>query len=261
MRALFLIVLLLILAACETSGETSSAVYAARPKVCPTGYVLGKGNKCVVAPTPTPTPVPDPVPTPVPEPEPTPTPIPVVEWKLCAPEGQTCYVVGIAPVRYGTTTQYIEAMVGDKIECTNQRWGSDPAPNILKSCYTSGTVGVPPAPEPAPVPDPTPVEPTPSPSVPGTLAAGGYARFTKACTSPYVSGLVANPDDTYTPTFRSGALDQVVFVIAKGWGPQVPPSWAMGVQWAVDFDGSDGVGQWAYFPAECLTTYSPGERG
>jgi hypothetical protein len=75
-----------------------------------------------------------------PLPAPTPAPTPAT-WTACASEGSTCSVSGTVQVRYGSGTTFVTKTVTGAIACTNAAFGSDPTPNVLKSCsYAAPTV-------------------------------------------------------------------------------------------------------------------------
>lgn len=109
-------------------------------------------------------------------PAPAPAP-PTVVWTHCANEGETCYIVGTANVRYGRDPTWLTRSVTGSILCSYLIW-TDPVPWEGKTCETDGTVAAP-APTPVPTPTPTPT-PTPVPVPTGNwvsapLAIDGYA--------------------------------------------------------------------------------------
>jgi len=70
-----------------------------------------------------------------------PTPAPTTTWTACANEGGTCSVSGTLQVRYGSGSTFVTRTVTGSIACTNAAFGSDPTPNVLKSCsYAAPTV-------------------------------------------------------------------------------------------------------------------------
>ncbi|NKC34453.1 hypothetical protein [Falsiroseomonas selenitidurans] len=55
-------------------------------------------------------------------------------WTSCGREGWRCQVIGEAIVRYGAPGRWVTRTVRGHIECSNQAFGSDPAPGVPKSC-------------------------------------------------------------------------------------------------------------------------------
>lgn len=58
-------------------------------------------------------------------------------WNYCAPEGWHCMHAGPTDVAYGAGGRYYYrySAVGD-IPCTNAHFQGDPAPNVVKACFT-----------------------------------------------------------------------------------------------------------------------------
>ncbi len=58
-----------------------------------------------------------------------------VAWIKCGGESDTCQMGG-APmeVRYGANGTYVTKTVSQAFACTNAYFGSDPVPNVVKSC-------------------------------------------------------------------------------------------------------------------------------
>jgi hypothetical protein len=74
-----------------------------------------------------------------------------------AAEGGSFTVATATVVSYGAGTRWVQKTVTGTGSCTNAFFGTDPAPNTVKSCVApAGT----PAPPPAPPPPPPPAPPT-----------------------------------------------------------------------------------------------------
>ena len=58
-------------------------------------------------------------------------------WHSCVGEGDTCTFVGTRLVRYGANGHYAYQSATDSMPCTNEAFGSDPAPGVVKSCWVS----------------------------------------------------------------------------------------------------------------------------
>lgn len=56
------------------------------------------------------------------------------EWEECAKEGGRCTFNGIRSVRYGAGDNFVERAFVNSVDCGVAGFGSDPAPNILKTC-------------------------------------------------------------------------------------------------------------------------------
>lgn len=115
--------------------------------------------------------VPPPAPSPPPPPPPPPPAPPPTGGVTLAAEGGTFTVATATVVSYGADTRWVQKTVTGTGSCTNAFFGTDPAPNTVKSCVApAGT----PAPPPPPPPPPPPAPPTGP-----TLAAEG-GTFTVA---------------------------------------------------------------------------------
>lgn len=117
-----------------------------------------------------------------------PAPPPTVTWTQCAQEGETCYVVGTANVRYGANGTWLTKVVTGSILCSWTIW-TDPLWGVNKTCQTDGTVGT--------APPPT------AQWVAAPLKDGGYARCKTvggchSWTAPCPLGT-----ETYPPTCTS----------------------------------------------------------
>lgn len=55
-------------------------------------------------------------------------------WKACAKEGETCKVGSATEVRYGASGKFITRTQAADFPCTNAHFGSDPVPNVVKTC-------------------------------------------------------------------------------------------------------------------------------
>ncbi|GCE14764.1 hypothetical protein KTT_46230 [Tengunoibacter tsumagoiensis] len=94
-----------------------------------------KGVDQIMGSTPPPTPTNTSTPTPTNTATSTPTSTPPAsDWTKCADEGGVCTVNGTAQVRYGANGTYITKTVTDSIFCSNDAFGSDPLPNVVKHC-------------------------------------------------------------------------------------------------------------------------------
>lgn len=56
-------------------------------------------------------------------------------WVPCANEGDFCDFSGRAVVRFGARGQYTQDVFRDGVECSNDAFGEDPAPDVPKRCY------------------------------------------------------------------------------------------------------------------------------
>ena len=57
-------------------------------------------------------------------------------YGLCAEEGGSCSCTGI--VKYGTPSQFTTKLSLGSIQCSNESFGLDPAPQNIKNCYCLG---------------------------------------------------------------------------------------------------------------------------
>ncbi|WP_306797008.1 hypothetical protein [Mesorhizobium sp. GbtcB19] len=57
------------------------------------------------------------------------------EWVACAREGEFCDFRGRAVVRFGARGQYTQDVFRNGVECSNDAFGEDPAPDVQKRCY------------------------------------------------------------------------------------------------------------------------------
>ena len=86
-----------------------------------------------------------------------------------AAEGGTFSVTGTQIVKYGANSRWIRKSVSGTGQCTNEFFGSDPAPGTVKSCQLAGsgetsTPTITPAPDAVPAPAPPPIAaPAPAP--------------------------------------------------------------------------------------------------
>lgn len=63
-------------------------------------------------------------------------------WQPCATEGQNCAAPAGATVRYGANGIYLNTTSNGNVLCGISGFGSDPVPNVLKSCqYRLATAG------------------------------------------------------------------------------------------------------------------------
>jgi beta-glucanase (GH16 family) len=60
-------------------------------------------------------------------------------WHTCVPEGSTCTFSGTRLIRYGADGSYTYLSATNGIACTNEAFGTDPAPGKAKSCWISST--------------------------------------------------------------------------------------------------------------------------
>jgi hypothetical protein len=113
-------------------GSTHPAGYVCPPPPpvqCPDGSTVPSGSQCPVIPPP-------------------------VTWTLCAAgEGDICYVVGTANVRYGAEGKFITKAVTGSISCDFVTFGGDPALAFPSTCDTDGQVGTAPPLPPVQCPD------------------------------------------------------------------------------------------------------------
>ncbi|WP_053371855.1 hemoblobin-interacting domain-containing protein [Paenibacillus sp. FJAT-27812] len=58
------------------------------------------------------------------------------DWVFCANENSNCAFSGTKEVRFGTNNSYDYRQITNGFNCTVASWGSDPAPNQGKQCYT-----------------------------------------------------------------------------------------------------------------------------
>jgi hypothetical protein len=73
-----------------------------------------------------------------------PAPVPTTTWTACASEGGTCNFSGSLQVRYGANGVYVTKTLTGPVACTNATFGSDPTPNVAKSCsYAAPTATAP----------------------------------------------------------------------------------------------------------------------
>ncbi|WP_168119583.1 fibronectin type III domain-containing protein [Paenibacillus sp. HB172176] len=59
---------------------------------------------------------------------------PVPQWEPCAGENNLCSFTGTKEVRYGANSSYIIGTYTDGVMCSNNGFGSDPAPGYYKTC-------------------------------------------------------------------------------------------------------------------------------
>ncbi|GCE14763.1 carbohydrate-binding protein [Tengunoibacter tsumagoiensis] len=105
-----------------TAGLHAVLVVATQPSAGHVNSILIAPGGTVSNPTPTPT-------------ASTPTPTPSSDgWTKCADEGGVCTVNGTAQVRYGANGTYTTQTVTDSIFCSNDAFGGDPLPNVVKHC-------------------------------------------------------------------------------------------------------------------------------
>lgn len=79
-----------------------------------------------------------------------PPPPPSTAWTQCAIQEQICSFVGTRRVRYGVDTRWVERDFTDGVLCNSTTFGTNPAPNVGKSCQLQGTNTPPPPPPPPP---------------------------------------------------------------------------------------------------------------
>lgn len=60
--------------------------------------------------------------------------VPPSTWTACATEGGTCAFTGTKLVRYGTAQYFLAHQATGGRACTTAGFGTDPLPNVLKSC-------------------------------------------------------------------------------------------------------------------------------
>lgn len=70
-------------------------------------------------------------------------------YVLCAVEGQNCSITGAVDAIFGSGVTFVHKTAVAAFPCTNGFFGSDPTPNVVKSCYTK--LLTPPAPAPTPL--------------------------------------------------------------------------------------------------------------
>ncbi|MBL8522757.1 MAG: hypothetical protein JNN20_03610 [Betaproteobacteria bacterium] len=58
-------------------------------------------------------------------------------WQACASEGGVCRFSGTARVSYGAGKSWKTGTAANGINCNNQAFGGDPAPNQKKTCFVS----------------------------------------------------------------------------------------------------------------------------
>jgi hypothetical protein len=63
-----------------------------------------------------------------------PAPLTVLPWNVCAREGSPCNFRGAAMLRYGTEGRYAYREASDGLQCSNDAFGTDPAPGARKQC-------------------------------------------------------------------------------------------------------------------------------
>jgi hypothetical protein len=63
-----------------------------------------------------------------------PPPPPVARWTYCGAEGDICRLSRPATIRYGARGSYLYLYDQVGFACTNEVFGSDPAPGIRKQC-------------------------------------------------------------------------------------------------------------------------------
>jgi hypothetical protein len=112
------------------------------------------------------------------DPLPTPTPTPT-SWTGCAGEGGTCSVSGTVQVRYGSGTTFVTKTVTGSVACTNAAFGSDPTPNVLKSCSVAAATVT---------PTPTPTPPPSTATWTGCAGEGGICSVSGTVQVRYGSG-------------------------------------------------------------------------
>lgn len=122
-------------------------------------------------------------PSPAPAPSPSPAPAPSSGWTYLVDEWQsrTFTDSSVKRVRFGHSSRgWLEKDVTTQLNCTNQFFGSDPAPGVFKTCeLANGSPAPSPSPSPTPSPSPAPSPaPTPSPA-PAPMPGGVYVDASK----------------------------------------------------------------------------------
>ena len=85
--------------------------------------------------TPVPTTPPAPAPAPAPVPGPIPTPPPTTSWTFLGNEGAAVHVPVGSALRYGASSLYVyKTAVDASFTVSNEYFGSDPAPGVVKTC-------------------------------------------------------------------------------------------------------------------------------
>ena len=104
----------------------------------------------------------------------------VTTWTRVASEGGKFVISGVRTVRYGAGTAWIQRALAGTYYCVTPLFGSDPAPNVAKTCEVASTTDAPAAPAPAPAPTSAPTAaPAPAAAASGwTRIATEGARFT-----------------------------------------------------------------------------------
>jgi chitodextrinase len=59
---------------------------------------------------------------------------PLANWVACAGENQTCSFTGTKEVRYGANGNYVKGTFTNSVVCSNNAFGTDPAPGYYKTC-------------------------------------------------------------------------------------------------------------------------------
>nr|WP_309118661.1 fibronectin type III domain-containing protein [Paenibacillus sp.] len=59
---------------------------------------------------------------------------PLANWVNCAGENQTCSFAGTKEVRYGANGSYVKGTFTNSVVCSNNAFGTDPAPGYYKTC-------------------------------------------------------------------------------------------------------------------------------
>jgi hypothetical protein len=60
-------------------------------------------------------------------------------WTTVAREGQPFNVAGTGTIRYGAGTRWVSKTVSGAAACTNEFFGTDPAPTVGKTCESMGS--------------------------------------------------------------------------------------------------------------------------
>ncbi|HZG77197.1 MAG TPA: fibronectin type III domain-containing protein, partial [Paenibacillus sp.] len=59
---------------------------------------------------------------------------PLANWVHCAGENNTCSFTGTKEVRYGANGSYVKGTFTNSVMCSNNAFGTDPAPGYYKTC-------------------------------------------------------------------------------------------------------------------------------
>jgi hypothetical protein len=125
-----------------------------------------------------------------------PDPPPVPEWLPLVNEGDAIYLKEPQLVRYGIDTRWIQFTVRKSATCSNEFFGTDPAPGVVKVCQLkSGPAAVLVDPDPSPAPT-VPQDP---PTMPDMPAHGGLP-----VNGPLMSPLVVAEGERIQPIPYNG---------------------------------------------------------